>query len=494
MLLHINKSSDRSVFDQLISQIRTLIDEGTIEEGFRMPSTRQLAGSLGVNRTTIVRVYEELWALGYLESNTGSYTRVRRRKEIRQASVVAGTIDDPAMGLFESCNRCPTDRMDRYAQLMTEPLPGVIDFYHLVPDPRLIDRKMMATCFREVLTDTSFNVFGYNHPRGYPPLRQVIKNHMELHSIHASDDNILITNGSQSSLQLIFQSFARPGDTIAIEAPTYAMLFPLVRYYRLNVVEVAATPSGPDLEELRRQAAQGLIRFVYVTPTFQNPTGATMPQQNREELLILCEQHRIILIEDSIEEEMKYFGRVHLPIKSMDRHDHVIYLGSFSKVLAPGLRTAWVIASSDCIRKMTAVKTMTDLTSNTLSQAMLYRFCRLGYYELHLRRMMRIFRRRMKTALKSLKSHMPPGIVRWDEPLGGFLIWLEIHTQPPVDTEGWFQQHGVRITDGSLFYFTPSEGFRIRISISKCNDMEIETGIRRIGEAINKLEKTTNSD
>lgn len=487
MLLNIDKESGVTLFDQLVSQIRKLIDEGLLDQGYRMPSTRNLAASLGINRTTVVKVYEELWALGYFESTGGSYTRVRRRMS-------AGEFVKPTMPAGAGCEELfrtqiigDLAQMDRYAQLMTEPQPGVIDFYHLVPDPRLIDQHLIANCFREVMADKSLNVFGYNQPRGLPALRQVIRKHMQLHSIHADDENILITNGSQNSLQLILQTFASRGDTIAIEAPTYAMLFPLIRFYGLEAVEIETTQTGFDVDALRAILQQQTVRFIYVIPTFHNPTGTTMPQSRREELLRLCVEHGIMLIEDSIEEEMKYFGMVHLPVKSMDRHDQVIYLGSFSKVLAPGLRTGWIIASSTCIRQLTAVKMMTDLTSNTLSQALIYRFCRLGYYELHLRRMMRIFKKRMKTALKALKRSMPPAVVSWQEPLGGFIVWLTINLSPPDDVEQWFQQHGVRITDGKLFYFTPREGFRIRLSISKTNEQEIEEGIRRIGLAIGAL-------
>lgn len=487
MLLQINRESSVTLFDQMVNQIREMIEEGLLEEGYQMPSTRQLSASLGVNRSTVVKVYEELWALGYFESTEGSYTRVRRRKVSVETSEGVQPLRKVGEGLFENHQFVDFEEIDRYAQLMTDPQPGVIDFYHLVPDPRLIDHKLVASCFREVLADPALNVFGYNQPRGLPALRQVIRKHMKLHSIHSSDDNILITNGSQNSLQLIFQTFARRGDVIAVESPTYAMLFPLIRFYGLEVVELESTSSGFDVEAFQRVVVSRKVKFVYVIPTFHNPTGATMSQASREELLSLCERHRIVLIEDSIEEEMKYFGMVHLPVKSMDRHDHVIYLGSFSKVLAPGLRTGWMIAPADCIRQITAVKMMTDLTSNTLSQALIYRFCRLGYYELHLRRMMRIFRKRMKTALKALRKWMPATCVTWQEPLGGFILWLEIGLKPPEKVEQWFQQHGVRITDGSIFYYTPQPGFRIRISISKTNEQEIEEGIKRIGEAIEQL-------
>lgn len=487
MLIQVSKEEKVPVFTQLVEKIRELIEAGAMPEGYRLPSTRQMAVSLGINRSTVVRAFNELWALGYLESTPGSYTCVRKRKKI------TGT---PSPGIvperwgdqwFAGGQAFDFTMMDRYAQLMSEAGAGIVDFYHLVPDMRLLDKRQVSESFREALNCNDCNVFGYNHPRGLPQLREVVLNHMRLHSIHAGDENILITNGSQNSLQLVFQAFASRGDVIAIESPTYAMLFPLIRYYGLEVAEVPCGPDGMDLDTLSAILLKRNIRFIYTMPSFQNPTGATMPQESRERLLGLCERFQMILIEDSIEEEMKYFGRVHLPIKSMDHHGQVIYLGSFSKVLAPGMRTAWVIAPANCIERMTAVKTMSDLSSNTLSQLMLYHFCKSGYYELHIRRMMRIFRKRMKTALRLLRQHMPQNRVSWDEPLGGFLIWLHLHCQTPTDLENYFLSHGVRITDGRLFFFTAASGCYIRISISKCNDAEIAEGIRRLADAIRRL-------
>ncbi len=487
MLLEIDKNGNIPVYDQLVNQIRNMVDTGLIEEGYQMPSSRQMAQSLGINRSTVVRAFDELWALGYLESSPGSYTRIRKRKRITDNKVGEEMPAPYGARLYSGGPAFDIGMMDRYGQLMSEAGEGIIDFYHLVPDPRLLDKKVIADCFRDALNDVSFNVFGYNHPRGYEPLRGVILKHMQLHSIHASDENILITNGSQNSLHLIFQAFATRGDVIAIESPTYAMLFPVIQYYGLEVIEIPTSHNGMDIDYLADALTRRYVRFIYTIPTFQNPTGGTMPQQKRERLLALCEKFSVLLIEDSIEEEMKYFGKVHLPIKSIDHHDHVIYLGSFSKVLAPGFRTGWVIAGKECIRRLTAIKTMTDLSSNTLSQVMLYRFCRTGDYELHIRRIMRTFRKRMKTALRALKQYMPADKVSWEEPLGGYLIWLQLEVQGPGNPEAYFLQHGTRITDGRLFFYTPQKRHYIRISISKCNEAEIEEGIRRLAGAIEDL-------
>lgn len=486
MNIQIELDSKQTLYAQILSQIRLLIENGTMPEGFRLPSSRQLAVHLGINRSTVIRVYDELWALGYIESTPGSYTRVRRRKPVTGPAGGSAAADSSGSRLYSGGPPCDITMMDRYAQLMTEADAGIIDFYHLVPDPRLPDPGAMRECFQVALKNEGNHLYCYQNPRGYPPLREAILNHMRLHSVHADDAQILITNGSQHSLSLIFQAFSSRGDVIGIESPTYAMLFPLIRYFGLEVAEVPGGSEGIDVEGIEKLLKERQLKFIYTTPTFHNPTGGTLSQEKREKLLGLCEQFAVILIEDSIEEEMKYFGKTHLPVKSMDQQGHVIYLGSFSKILSPGFRTGWVIAPENCIRRMTAVKTMTDLSSNSLVQVMLYHYLARGHYELHLRRMMRVFRKRMTVALESLRKYIPGHLAEWNEPLGGFLIWLRIKAAVPGDPEAWFLRYGVRITDGRIFYCgAPPEGaVPVRISISKCNAAEIVTGIRRMGEAI----------
>jgi 2-aminoadipate transaminase len=146
--------------------------------------------------------------------------------------------------------------------------------------------------------------------------------------------------------------------------------------------------------------------MLFTMPTFHNPTSVTMPQARREELLCLCEKHKIIIVEDSIEEEMKYFGKVHLPIKSIDTHGIVIYLGSFSKILAPGFRLGWIIADKECIQRLTSLKTIFDLSSNTFGQMMLYQFCKGGYYELHIRKFLRAFKRERNAIWRVLRAFL----------------------------------------------------------------------------------------
>jgi DNA-binding transcriptional MocR family regulator len=493
LILKLDRRKSRSLGRQMLEQIIDLIERGLLPPGYQMPSTRKLAERTGVNRTTVVRVYEELWALGYVESTPGSYTLVRRRKEI----VSAG--DQPAIGKPGNTGGAPVPvKKTLLDSGETPPQSGrgiqprsgqetmdmeLIHMDRLEPDPRLIDRQLFAASARRAVHDPADDMFGYCHPRGYPPLRRTLVRHMQLHGIHASDENILITSGSQNSLQLICQAYGSPGKAVVVEAPTYSMAIPLLRQMGLKVLEVPMEKDGMDLEALRIAMATQPVSLVYSMPTFHNPTGTTMGQARREALLDLCDRHGALLIEDSIEEEMKFFGKVHLPVKSMDDKECVLYLGSFSKVLAPGFRTAWIIAGKQHIVRLAGIKTAFELSSNTVSQVILQHFCSSGGYELHIRKMMRVFRKRMKTALLALKRHIPPDKATWDEPLGGFLVWLQI--KPEIsDLESRLETHGVRVAHGNIFFFTPPPKQYIRISISKCNEQEIEEGIRRLGQAL----------
>lgn len=481
MIITIDKSRSDNLTQQITDEIIRLIKMGAIKEGEQLPSSRVLAQQLGVNRTTVVRAYEELWAQGYTESSAGSYTRVRLPMHLSgEKSTGKGKPITWKHGLGSAANS--------FAMLVSSKHPNAIDFQRLEPDSRLIDQKVFASCYRNAAASSEQSIFGYSHPQGYQPLRHDIAKHMQLHGINTTPQNVLVTNGAQNSLQLIFQAYVTSSDTIAVESPTYSMLIPLIKHYNPKVIEIPVLKDGMDVDFLADTLSKHSVKLVYTMPTFHNPTGTTMPQHKRERLLSLCQQHGLMLIEDSIEEELKYFGRVHLPIKSMDSGDNVIYLGSFSKILAPGLRTGWIIAHPDCISQLSGLKTVLDLSSNTLSQAMLHHFCSDGHYELHIRKMLKAYKKRMTLALRLLKQELPKSIAHWNEPLGGYLIWIEINTElDEPSLLALFQKHGVMVSGGNAFFFSQPGRHYIRISISKSDTNEIEEGIRRMGSAVREL-------
>jgi DNA-binding transcriptional MocR family regulator len=484
MLLTLNRNNKVSFFNQIYTQITELINNGTLDQGARLPSTRELAKKIGVNRTTVVGVYEELWAQGYIESTPGSYTTVRKRKSFIITTDENHFEDLGKYHLYNNALNLEYDLMTNYIENSEKTEKGKINFLRLSPDSRLLEIKHLRSCMREAIDETHTDPFDYTHPRGYKPLRQEIVKHMKLYNIHSNDRNILITNGTLQSLQLIFQTFSKPGDYIVTEDPTNSIILLFIKIFRLKIVSIPVTNEGPDLNILKKTLKKIPVRFIYIMPTFQNPTGISMTQSNREELLHLCEETDCIIIEDGIEEELKYFGKSHLPVRAIDYKGQVIYLGSFAKVLAPGLRIGWIVAEPECIKKLTVLKSIFEISSGTINQIFLYKFFKKGAYELHLRKTMRVFRKRMKVAILSIKKYIPAEKIEWKEPSGGYMIWIKLLCNHKENIERFISDYGVLVHNGKYFFVSKPRYNYIRICISQSNENEIEEGIKRLSKAI----------
>src|SRR6056297_1149427 len=209
LLLHIVPDSRLSIFQQIVDQLVDMIESGKLEKDERLPSTRELAEKLGVNRSTIVRAYEELWALGYVESQMGGYTYVRERKEIVREHFPDESTAFPLAEVFDRGARIEDLNVEGYASMKEDGEKAFIDMRMLEPDYRLIDRNRFKTIIWELLNDKAMNPFAYSSSMGYEPLRKVLLKQMQLHQVYAGLDNIMISNGTQHSLHLIFQAYTK---------------------------------------------------------------------------------------------------------------------------------------------------------------------------------------------------------------------------------------------------------------------------------------------
>jgi GntR family transcriptional regulator/MocR family aminotransferase len=491
MLLNIDRKHDTPLYSQIISGIKSLADEGALAPGAALPSTRSLAKKLGVDRTTVCRAYEELTAQGYLDSRPGSYTRVRKRG--REAACDPGrksAINWDAAVSKEA--RRISETFAHYSPEKTsggKTLPRPVDLASLDPDTRLFPVKELMRSIRKVMSapgaggpgQGSLNYAAY---QGYPPLRDTISQRMRLHGVSVSADEILITNGAQQAIDLASRLFASDGAAVALEAPTYSIALPLFRFCGLKLKPVPMTPRGMDLEALAKLLSREKVGFVYSVPNFQNPTGITTDHDHREKLLALCLAHRVPLVEDGFEEDMKYFGKVALPIKSMDDHNIVIYIGTFSKALFPGLRIGWMAADRECVRRLTAIKRFADLSTGHFVQCVMNDFCRAGSYDLHLRRLHKVYRKRLAACLKAMDEHLPK-TATWTKPLGGYTLWVKMPVRMTErDMSGLMAKQGVSVSFGGYYFPDSRESEYFRLSIAKLDEDEIREGIARLGKAL----------
>ncbi len=489
MLLKIDRVSSMPLYQQITDGIKTLVDQGVIEFDQKLPSTRILARKLGVNRSTVVRAYEELQAFGYLKSTSGSYSFVqKRRKEVKYDPERKSLLE---WAKFSSANaRKLHEIFLRYSP--EGPTDGksegeAINISQLDLDSRLYPIKEFRRCVNQVLHETGAESLRYGNYKGYPPLRQCIAQRLRLHGISVSEEEILVTNGAQQAIDLVIRVLAGPGKKVAVEAPTYSHIIPILKFNSVIILEIPMREEGMDLNFLNNALNKEQVNFVYTIPNFQNPTGLTTNHAHREKLLNICLHHKVPIVEDGFEEDMKYYGKVPLPIKSIDERNIVVYLGTFSKALFPGLRIGWITADKDCINRITALKRFSDLTSGNFSQIVLQEFIRRGYYDLHLKRLHRIFRKRMHTALITMEECFPRTI-HWTHPAGGYTIWIEMPKKLDEHRlHEYMLKHGVVVSPGSYYFSQAPLSQYIRISIASINEKEIKEGIGRLGKALRGL-------
>ncbi|MBU2491585.1 MAG: PLP-dependent aminotransferase family protein [Bacteroidetes bacterium] len=494
IILNLDKNSDTPLFKQVIVQLKNKIDADVLKPGEKLPSTRTLSNMHGVNRTTIYKAYQELWALGYIESRSGSYSYVRQRRELKSSK------EEQLSNTINWANKINPDAEKVYQMFgkinypfseEREDFEG-IDFGRLHPDTRIFPVKEFKKSLNKVISEKGEIVFDYGKSKGFDPLREFIARRSRMHGISVGVQEILITNGAQNAIDLLMKLLAKPGSRVFVESPTYGMIIPTLKYYNCEIVSIPMLPDGVDIKAIEKEFQNGLPAFFYTMPNFHNPTGITTNQEHREKLIALFEKYHVPIIEDAYEEEMKYFGKVPLSIKTMDINQIVFYVGSFSKILFPGIRVGWIAADKNCIERLTTLKRFADLSSSLPEQAALADFCMQGHYELHIKRIHKIYRKRMQLAVQQLQKKIKNKNIKWIEPNGGFTIWLMLENVK-IDYDDMnkiFYKNKIRTALGKDFYPNPEKKKYCRLSIASLDENEIVEGIERLAKSFKEIYKS----
>jgi len=486
VLIQISRKKGGPLYRQIIDQVKSSIDAGDLPPGSTLPPSRRLAEQLGLDRSTVCEAYAELQALGYLRSRPGSYHYVEKRR--REAAY-----DPQRPGAIAWAERVSAEASEAF-KIYREFTPRgtgraggdgtPLDMASIDPDPRLYPLGDFRRCVRHVLEAEGMDALQYGDPQGYEPLRETIARRLRLHGISVSKDEILVTHGAQQGLDLLARLFGAPGRSAVVESPTYSFALPLLRFNGLGVVGVPMTTEGMDLDALARALGKTDAAFVYTMPNFHNPTGITTAHRHRERLLDLCFRRAVPIVEDGFEEDMKYGGPVALPLRSVDAGQIVVYLGTFSKVLFPGLRIGWITADKDLIGRLLAIKRFSDLTTSAFGQRVMRRFCELGLYDRNLRRLHRLFKRKMAVALEALEASFPAGTT-WTRPAGGYAIWVTMPKKLSAeDLLRRLAPSGVAVSPGEHYSPRGGPSAHFRLSIARPNEAEIGRAIGRLGRAL----------
>ncbi|UCD40615.1 MAG: PLP-dependent aminotransferase family protein [Chloroflexota bacterium] len=371
--------------------------------------------------------------------------------------------------------------------------PDIISFGGGLPAPDVFPvEEFNAACDR-VLRNHGAMALQYSTTEGFLPLREMIARHSARYGIKITPDNVLITSGSQQALDLLGKIFIDPGDRILVESPTYLAAIQAWNAYGAEFITVPMDSDGMNTDYLEEALRAG-PKFIYVLPNFQNPTGETLSLERRRKLLALADQYGVPIVEDDPYGQLRYEGD-HLPsivvLDSQFRDDttpcyrgNVIYLSTFSKTLAPGLRLGWVVAPPEVISKLVQAKQGADLHTATFNQLVAFEVARGGFLDRHIHTIRDVYGRRRNLMMTAMEREFPSE-VSWTHPQGGLFIWGTLPTY--MDAKDLLKtclERKVAFVPGEPFHPTGGGKNTMRINFSNATHDEIELGIRRLGISI----------
>ncbi len=371
--------------------------------------------------------------------------------------------------------------------------PEVISFAGGLPAPEVFPVERFKEACDRVLQTQPTVALQYGPTEGYRPLRELIVAHMARYGIIATVDNVLITSGSQQALDLIAKLLINRGDRILVESPTYLGALQAFDLMGAEYVTVPIDDHGLQTCNMEEALRSG-PKFMYILPNFQNPGGVTLSRPRRDQLVLLSDKYGIPIIEDDPYGQLRYEGEHISPLVVLDRTNlsrdvgyklgNVIYLSTFSKVLAPGLRIAWIVAPPDVIGKLVQLKQSTDLHTSTFAQMIAYEAARDGFMEEHVKLIRKVYKERRDEMLAALQDYFPPE-VSWTHPHGGLFVWV---TMPPgVDSSRLLEsalRQDVAFVPGEPFFPAGDTASHMRLNFSNAQPDQIREGIRRLSIAV----------
>jgi 2-aminoadipate transaminase len=374
--------------------------------------------------------------------------------------------------------------------------PNIISFAGGLPAPDVFPVEDFTAACDRVLRDYGAQALQYSTTEGYLPLREMIARHTGRYAINVTPDNILITSGSQQALDLIGKVFINPGDRILVEEPTYLGALQAWNAYGAEYVTVPMDENGMMTEALEAALRSG-PKFIYVLPNFQNPTGVTLSMERRKKLVELADRYGVPIIEDDPYGQLRFEGEHLTSVVALDSQfrengdslyrGNVIYLSTFSKTLAPGLRLAWVIAPAEVIRKLVQAKQGADLHTATFTQMVAFEVAHGGFLDRHIWLIRRVYGERRNLMLDAMEEFFPAEVT-WTHPQGGLFLWGTVPASlSTADVLKRAIEHNVAFVPGAAFYALGGGTNTMRINFSNASPEKILTGIERLGKVLHEM-------
>ncbi|MDR7417749.1 MAG: PLP-dependent aminotransferase family protein [Armatimonadota bacterium] len=361
-----------------------------------------------------------------------------------------------------------------------------------LPDPSTFPVDELRDVIQEVLDTNAGRALQYGTTEGDARLRGELVKWMAKDGVTFDADNVLITTGSQQALDLVGRVLLDPGDVIVCELPSYLGGLQAFRAYQVEMIGVPQDDEGlePDrlasvLRDLRRDGRR--LKFIYIVPDFQNPSGITWTLARRQRLLGLAAEYNTIIVEDNPYREMRFMGQAPPPVAALDRDHRTLYLSTFSKTLAPGMRIGWIAAPTSIIERCVTAKQGMDLCGPSFTQAVVAALLARGTLQRRLPEVVALYRRKREVMIDTLQQQMPPGVT-WTRPEGGLFLWVRLpeHVDAGVMLKAAVQEEGVAYVPGQAFHCDGSGRNTMRLNFSYPSEDEIREGVTRLAKMVRR--------
>jgi GntR family transcriptional regulator/MocR family aminotransferase len=435
-----------------------------------------------LHRNTILAAYAELIAEGWLETTRGRGTFVARTIPEIEGRPFATRLDAGTGTLTRTAFSLP----DAPAIYRPPVLPrGTLDLSSGSPDIRLVPARLLGRAYRRVLARRAGDVLSYGDPEGHPALRSAIASMLAFNrGLSVTPGDVLVTRGSQMALSLVARALLRPGDVVAVEQWGYRPAWEAFHAAGATVVPVPVDDDGIDADALRRLSERRSLRAVYLTPHHQYPTTVTLKAARRIDILAMARERKVAIFEDDYDHEFHYDGRPVLPLASADRSGVVVYIGTLSKILAPGIRVGYVVAPPPLMSRIAAIRSLLDIQGDLATEAAVAQLIEDGEVQRHVARVRRDYARRRDTLATALTG-MLGDAVDFTVPPGGMAIWIRFRTSA-VNVEHWARrslERGLSWYPGRRYAFDQLPKPFARFSFAYLNERELTEAVKRLAAA-----------
>jgi len=481
LAIALDATGRQPLFLQIARAITEDVRRGRLRPGDPLPGSRSLARTLEVHRNTVLAAYRELVAEGWISTKPAGGT------------FISSALPDPAPRRF-AATAVPRDEVPGRlgfdlkppSEPAWAPLPrGTLSLAEGAPDLRLAPIAALGRAYRRALRVPRRATLGYGDPRGHVRLRAALADMLSAtRGLAATADHVLITRGSQMALDLLARVLTGAGETLAVESWGYRPAWTSFRLAGARLAPLPVDGSGVDVTALRELVQREPVRAVYVTPHHQYPTTVTLAAARRLELLELARTHRIAVIEDDYDNEFHYEGRPVLPLASADQSGVVVYIGTLSKILAPGLRIGYIVAPPPMIARLAELRTFVDRQGDQAVECAVAELLEDGEVQRHARRSRRAYVAR-RDALAEALSQRLGGVLTFDVPAGGMGLW--VRAAEDIDVDAWLGralERGVAFAAGRRFAFDGRHRPCMRLTFAALNESEIDEAVSRMQQSL----------